>query len=195
MLLVILQILQHNLRSGWTRAFGPRNSARYFGLLCILPTAHTQSLPIICKAPTANRQRRWASYPTLWSTATLDCVATSREKTIIFNQLQIVNHSWSGVSQEKYTFNHPHKPCTHSVGLEVELCIWLCQSIWWPSSRCTNFTSHSARLQLPSKRKIEINSVFELQMSVKFKLSCKSTLHTNRYYLLSFMTSSNVIGI
>ena len=104
----------------------------------------TQSPPIICKAPTANRQRRWASYPTLWSTATLDCVATSREKTIIFNQLHIVNHSWSGVSQEKYTFNHPHKPCTLSVGLEVELCIWLCQSIWWPSSWCTNFTSHSA---------------------------------------------------
>ena len=67
-----------------------------------------QSPPIICKAPTANRQRRWESYPTRWSTATLDSVATSREKTIIFNQLHIVNHSWSGLSQEKYTFNHPH---------------------------------------------------------------------------------------
>ena len=32
LLSAILQILQHNLRSGWTRAFGPRNSARYFGL-------------------------------------------------------------------------------------------------------------------------------------------------------------------
>ena len=122
----------------------------------------TQSPPIICKAPTANRQRRWASYPTLWSTATLDCVATSREKTIIFNQLHMVNHSWSGVSQEKYTFNHPQKPCILSDGWEVELCIWLCKSIWWSSSRCTNFTPHSARLQLRSKRKNDINSVFEL---------------------------------
>ena len=51
-----------------------------------------QSLPNICKAPTANRQRRWASYPTRWSTATLDSVATSCEKTIIFNQLHIINH-------------------------------------------------------------------------------------------------------
>ena len=33
LLSAILQILQHNLRSGWTRAFGPRNSARYFGLV------------------------------------------------------------------------------------------------------------------------------------------------------------------
>ena len=33
LLSAILQIVQHNLRSGWTRAFGPRNSARYFGLL------------------------------------------------------------------------------------------------------------------------------------------------------------------
>ena len=66
-----------------------------------------QSPPIICKAPTANRQRRWASYPTRWSRATLDCVATSRGKTIIFNQLHIVSHSWSGISQEKYIFNHP----------------------------------------------------------------------------------------
>ena len=65
----------------------------------------SQSPPIICKAPTANRQRRWESYLTRWST---DSVATSREKTIIFNQLHIVNHSWSGLSQEKYTFNHPH---------------------------------------------------------------------------------------
>ena len=32
LLSAFLQILQHNLRSGWTRAFGPRNSARYFGL-------------------------------------------------------------------------------------------------------------------------------------------------------------------
>ena len=30
------------------------------------------------------------------------------KKTIIFNQLHIVNRSWSSVSQEKYTFNHPH---------------------------------------------------------------------------------------
>ena len=48
--------------------------------------------------------------------------------------------------------------CTLSDGLEVKLCIWLCQSIWWPSSRCTNFTPHSARLQLRRERKIEINS-------------------------------------
>ena len=29
------------------------------------------------------------------------------QKMIIFNQLHVVNHSWSGVSQEKYIFNHP----------------------------------------------------------------------------------------
>ena len=118
----------------------------------------TQSPPIICKAPTANRQRRWEVIRHRWSTATLDSVTTSREKTIIFNQMYIVNHSWSGLSQEKYTFNHPHQPCTLSDDLEVELCIWLCRSIWWPSSRCTNFIPHSARLQLRSKWKIEINS-------------------------------------
>ena len=28
--------------------------------------------------------------------------------TIIFNQLHIVSHSWSGISQEKYIFNHTH---------------------------------------------------------------------------------------
>ena len=57
------------------------------------------------------------------------------------------------------------------LGRPVSVCHWsTCglptktrrQSIWWPSSRCTNFTPHSARLQLRSKRKIEINSVFEL---------------------------------
>ena len=78
---------------------------------------------------------------------------------------------------------------------EVELCIWLFQSIWWPSSRCTNFVLHSARLQLRSKRKIEINSDSGLWISVKFKFSQKSTLHTTTSHLLLFMTSSNVIGI
>ena len=42
LLSAILQILQHNLRSGWTRAFGPRNSARYFGLLPPQPFPNPQ---------------------------------------------------------------------------------------------------------------------------------------------------------
>ena len=32
LLSAILQILQHNLNSGWTRAFGPRNSVNYSGI-------------------------------------------------------------------------------------------------------------------------------------------------------------------
>ena len=67
-----------------------------------------QSPPIICKAPTANRQRRWevirhADRQPPW-TASIPVA----KKRIIFNQLHIVNHSWSGASQEKYTLNHSH---------------------------------------------------------------------------------------
>ena len=76
--------------------------SRFQSQVCVLSNksirCESQSPAIICKAPTANRQRRWASYPTPWSTPTLDSVATSRDKTIIFNRLHIVNHSWSGVS-------------------------------------------------------------------------------------------------
>ena len=46
LLAAILQILQHNLCSGGTRAFEPRNSARYFGLIIHikkLKTGETQA--------------------------------------------------------------------------------------------------------------------------------------------------------
>ena len=56
-------------------------------------TIAAQSPPIICNAPTRNRQRRWEIYPIHWSTATKDNVATSPEKITIFNQLHIVSHS------------------------------------------------------------------------------------------------------
>ena len=99
-----------------------------------------QSPPIICKAPTANRQRRWevirhADRQPPW-TASLP-VAKKRSYLI---------------------------KCTLSITQEVvypkknTLAFWLCRSIWWPSSRCTNFIPHSSRLQLRSKWKIEINS-------------------------------------
>ena len=51
----------------------------------------------------------------------------------MFNQLQIVSQTWSGVSQEIYTFKHSTLTCTLS-GLEVESCAWSCQSVWWPHS-------------------------------------------------------------
>ena len=58
--------------TGWTRAFGPRNSARYFGLTDSMTRLwQTQPLlpdtlrsTVICKTPTTNRQRRWASFLT-----------------------------------------------------------------------------------------------------------------------------------
>ena len=94
----------------WVEATRQRQLLCYLARVgpMVLAEIHMQLPPIICKTPTANRQRQWESYPTRWSTATKDSVATSRKKTIIFNQLHIVSHPWSGVSQEKYIFNHPH---------------------------------------------------------------------------------------
>ena len=100
---------------------------RFYSSQCSSWTCSPQSHPIICKTLAANHRRWRESYPTRSSQATSDSVALS-------------NFTLSATHKVAYPRNNTHVIITLSESLKLELCVWLCHSVWWPPYWCTNFT-------------------------------------------------------
>ena len=103
-------------------------------------------------------------------------------KNIIFNQLHLVSHSCSGVSQWKYTFGHSTLTLYIFKSLRGRIMHFIVSICLIAVVPMPQFRPRTQR----SKRQIEINPEFGLQMSAKFKLSNKPILYIARYLLLVF---------
>ena len=99
------------------------------------------------------------------------------------NKLHIVTHTWSGVSQEKCTFNHS---------------TWTLYTFKGFRGRIMQLIVSSYLVAVVPMHEFQpaLSCVSTAQQTcTKLKFSHKSKLHMARYLLLVFMTSSYVIGI